>query len=110
MKKDTLDFILNTMDAMKEYLRDATDLLDQGCGLYDEDENQATYGVLFTTLKGGIQKVEQKPLRRYPVHPLFCPKCNSNRVIVHSWTYNPDAPPDVEIECAACGYKGRKEG
>lgn len=108
MKADTLEFMSNTLDAIQGYLRDATDLLEQGCGLYDEDENQATYGALFATLNRGIQQTVA--LGIIPVHPIYCPKCNSVKVIVHSWTYNPSAPPNVEIECDNCGYKGKKEG
>jgi DNA-directed RNA polymerase subunit RPC12/RpoP len=111
MTETTLEFIKNTLDAIQGYLRDATDLLEQGCGLYDEDENQATYGALFAALNRGIHKLPmQESPSILPVHPIHCPKCGSDRVIVHSWAYNPDAPPDVEIECAKCGYKGKKEG
>lgn len=111
MKTDTLDFIKNTLDAIQGYLRDATNLLEQGCGLYDENENQATYGALFAALDRGIQKIVEPPsLNILPIHPIYCPKCGSERVKVHSWTYNPSAPPNVEIECDNCGYKGKKEG
>lgn len=57
MKQTTLEFIKNTLDAIRGYLRDATDLLEQGCGLYDEDGNQATYGALIVILNNGVWKI-----------------------------------------------------
>lgn len=57
MKETTLEFIKNTLDAIRGYLRDATDLLEQDCGLYDKDGNQATYGALIVTLNNGVWKI-----------------------------------------------------
>jgi len=50
----TYEFIINTIAAMRDFLRSDTDLLEQGCGLYDENENQATYDALFATLNNGL--------------------------------------------------------
>lgn len=50
----TYEFIVNNIAAMRDFLRSDTDLLDQGCGLYDDDGNQATYDALFATLNNGL--------------------------------------------------------